>query len=259
MYPIKMKEFKELLDGRAYISTDNKVYRIEAMTEVENVQADVRKYFARTLKEMDSAFKRSYDELLNKQKTARADGQTIGFKSGLDFANKLPTDWELLAVRDNDYQIINEDRIYAKQIKKGSSVMKIPNSLAHKFYAEKIIVTINYDQHIINGDGYGFNPHFAMNIPTDENGIMVDNYDVGDHKWQLCLGDMNGKEISKETLKIIEKELETINLDSAHSGLATVQAEKLFSKGEADKRTKKVIWDVGMVLTPESNNENNEN
>ena len=244
MYPIKMKEFKELLDGRAYISTDNKVYRIEAMTEVENIQEDVRKYFYRTLKEMDSAFKRSYEDLLEKQTTAKLDGHREGFKAGFSLIDNLPNKWKLGQTTDTTFSVIRDEIIYAKQIKKRNSVMKIPNSLAHKFYAKKIEIKISYDQKIHSGKGYGFNPHFHMNLPLDENGLLRDDFDFDMHSWELCLGDMQGKDFSPEALLEIEKELKTINLDSAYGGLATVQAKKLFDKGIADNRTKDLIWDT---------------
>jgi len=248
MYPIKMKDFNELLDGRVYLSTDDKVYRLEALTEVENVQLDIRKYFERTLKEMDGAFKKSYNELLEKQKIAKSEGHNKGFKAGMLLTNSLPDGWKIKVTNDNNFVVSREETIYANKISRSSEVTKIPNADSHKFYVKNIEVHVNYDNIVEGGSGYGFNPHFSMNIPTDENGIMSSNFNFDSHKWSLCLGDMQGKELSAEVLKNIEKEMKTINLNSTHGGIASLQAEKIFSKAKKQNKTKRTIWDTSSTI-----------
>jgi len=244
MYPIKIKEFSDLLEGKAFISTDNKTYRIEALTEVESIQADVKKCFTKSLSEMDEAFRHSYDELLVKQKRASEEGHIKGFKTGLKLEKDLPKGWELGSVLEDKFVITRSEIVYAKNIKKNNESMVVPKSLAKKFYIKNIKLFVNFSNKIYGGKGTGYSPHLSMNIPTDEHGIPFEGFEPDLHTWDLCIGDINGKDLCNDSLLKLEKALTIINLDSAFGGIACREAEKLFIKGVEDKRTKQTVWDT---------------
>jgi hypothetical protein len=250
-YPIDVKQFQEMLEGRSYIMTDSKMYRIDALSEVPNIQADIRKFYERSLLELDTAFKRTYNDLQAQTDNKMLRAKSDGMKAGMHLQESLPEHWEIKKNIEGDnedghdscFKVFFKGEIHPKNIKKGTEFAKLTPLKVNRYYIKDIILRVSYDMLMQSATASGFSPHLDQNDYSEYADVVSDN--EAHVKWAMCMGDLGGKPLTKENLKALEKALEVINLDSAYLGLSTNETQVLFTKAKEDAKVKNVVWYEG--------------
>lgn len=199
----ELEEIKGVEVKKVKIEFDKEKYIKRVTEKLKEEISKIYKDFQQTLEAMRKSFEEEIKELQERIEKEKREGIVEGIK----LAHELGRTWKV----ENGY-IIYKKIIKPKMIKYQEKVYKLPSG--HKFFVKGLRVRLTPR---VYNDDVRISSAFHPNVDPSNNNV--------------CLGDLEGKEISVVLRKIV-KELEVINLDSAFDSEAKEEAEEIVNELE---------------------------